>query len=59
MNKFQTEDRVLDKEIFLFCHKARGVKYFGVIFNLRVDEVFFFSLSLSFLFFDGAGMSPG
>lgn len=53
MNKFQTEDRVLDKEIFLFCHKARGVKYFGVIFNLRVDEVFFFSLSLSFLFLMG------
>ena len=62
MNKSQKEDRVLDKEIFSFCPEARGVKYFGVIFDLRVDEVFFSSLSLSFLFFSFfflMGRAPG
>lgn len=60
MNKSQKEGRVLDKEIFLFCPKARSVKYFGVIFNLRVNEVFFFLISLSFFSFsNGVVKSPG
>lgn len=58
MNKSQKEGRVLDKEMFLFCSKARSVKYFGVIFNLRVNEVFFLNLALFLFFFQWGSEEP-